>query len=389
MKSNKRVKEAPSAMAITSPEKRRIMSELVVARNTIKNKFQQAYSNRMKLERATKEIFKPITSSITALKLDEKKEENKKKSKKKTRRRNLDESFDDFDLSDGISETRSFKPSRHAAVSTPKGILQPEFKSFSDHDEHKSTHRSGSELFHSMNNLTDLESTLQQQQQQLPSVESIAKSEVGAEQSFLQSPPRKNKTTPQSSPKSIKSSSPLKSPRPSPARTRHKFQLSGNIDATRNTYEACGDNDDKSNYNKYPDDDVMVQCIETSNLSGKTNRIDVEFKFLPQYAKKKWVEERKRMVSPLSSSDEEEKGAYSLTSKKKKNAKKGEGMKSINFDFIPYNANSRVVYEYFDDPNELCERLRLLVSSRMAGNTNHMQEINSIVEELRELGCIA
>lgn len=61
---------------------------------------------------------------------------------------------------------------------------------------------------------------------------------------------------------------------------------------------------------------------------------------------------------------------------------------SIDFDFIPYNRKNRIIYEYFDDPNELCERLQLLISSRMAGNTNHKQEINSIIEELRELKCI-
>lgn len=66
----------------------------------------------------------------------------------------------------------------------------------------------------------------------------------------------------------------------------------------------------------------------------------------------------------------------------------GKGMNAIDFNFIPYNVKNRIVYEYFDDPNELCDRLRLLVSSRMAGNSNHMQEINSILEELRELGCI-
>lgn len=63
--------------------------------------------------------------------------------------------------------------------------------------------------------------------------------------------------------------------------------------------------------------------------------------------------------------------------------------KGIEAEFIPYRQNDRIVYTYFDDPNELCERLRLLVSSKAAGNTNHTQEINSIVEELRELGLIA
>lgn len=50
--------------------------------------------------------------------------------------------------------------------------------------------------------------------------------------------------------------------------------------------------------------------------------------------------------------------------------------------FIPYAEN--IVYEYYDNPNELCERLKLLVSSKRAGNSNHDQEINSILEELRE-----
>lgn len=54
--------------------------------------------------------------------------------------------------------------------------------------------------------------------------------------------------------------------------------------------------------------------------------------------------------------------------------------------FIPYNPN--IVYEYYDDPNELCDRLRLLTSSQRAGNTNHDQEINSILEELYEQGII-
>lgn len=60
----------------------------------------------------------------------------------------------------------------------------------------------------------------------------------------------------------------------------------------------------------------------------------------------------------------------------------------IESSFIPYRRNTNIVYEYFDDPNELCDRLRLLVSSKLAGNSNHTQEINSIVRQLRELGLI-
>lgn len=60
---------------------------------------------------------------------------------------------------------------------------------------------------------------------------------------------------------------------------------------------------------------------------------------------------------------------------------------SLEKEFIPYSQN--VVYEYYDDPNELCQRLRLLLSSKSAGNSNHDQEINSIIEELRERKIIS
>ena len=45
-------------------------------------------------------------------------------------------------------------------------------------------------------------------------------------------------------------------------------------------------------------------------------------------------------------------------------------------------------YVYWDDPNELVNRLRLLMASQAAGNLSHNNEIVSIVEELREAGII-
>lgn len=57
----------------------------------------------------------------------------------------------------------------------------------------------------------------------------------------------------------------------------------------------------------------------------------------------------------------------------------GEGLER---EFIPYTEN--IVYQYWDNPNELCDRLRLLLASKTAGNSNHEQEINFIIEELRE-----
>lgn len=45
-------------------------------------------------------------------------------------------------------------------------------------------------------------------------------------------------------------------------------------------------------------------------------------------------------------------------------------------------------FVYWDDPNELIERLKILIASRDAGNSNHDNEIISIIEELKEAGVI-
>ncbi|XP_044586068.1 uncharacterized protein LOC123266100 [Cotesia glomerata] len=45
-------------------------------------------------------------------------------------------------------------------------------------------------------------------------------------------------------------------------------------------------------------------------------------------------------------------------------------------------------YVYWDDPNELVDRLRLLMASQAAGNLSHTNKIMSIIEELREAGVI-
>ena len=47
-----------------------------------------------------------------------------------------------------------------------------------------------------------------------------------------------------------------------------------------------------------------------------------------------------------------------------------------------------LVYVYWDEPNELIDRLYLLTAERSAGNPSHVNEIHSIIEELREAGYI-
>ncbi|XP_043480014.1 uncharacterized protein LOC122509820 [Leptopilina heterotoma] len=56
--------------------------------------------------------------------------------------------------------------------------------------------------------------------------------------------------------------------------------------------------------------------------------------------------------------------------------------------FMITNKNFQREYIYWDDPNELVDRLRLLMASQAAGNPSHNNEIMSIIEELREAKII-
>lgn len=49
---------------------------------------------------------------------------------------------------------------------------------------------------------------------------------------------------------------------------------------------------------------------------------------------------------------------------------------------MQYKKNYHKDYVYLDDPNELVDRLKLLVASQHARNNNHNNEIISMVEEL-------
>ena len=50
----------------------------------------------------------------------------------------------------------------------------------------------------------------------------------------------------------------------------------------------------------------------------------------------------------------------------------------------PPTVSTRVKYVYFDDPNEIVERLELLIGEREAGHTGVDNEIFAILKELQE-----
>lgn len=62
---------------------------------------------------------------------------------------------------------------------------------------------------------------------------------------------------------------------------------------------------------------------------------------------------------------------------------------NINGMGLQLKVNGKKEYLYWDDPNELVQRLMLLASAQSAGNTGVSSEIVSILEELHEAGYIA
>lgn len=50
--------------------------------------------------------------------------------------------------------------------------------------------------------------------------------------------------------------------------------------------------------------------------------------------------------------------------------------------------NENNAYQFYDDPNELCNRLRELTASHATGYSNHAREIEFMIRELRETGYI-
>lgn len=63
----------------------------------------------------------------------------------------------------------------------------------------------------------------------------------------------------------------------------------------------------------------------------------------------------------------------------KKTSKRGSGL--LKF---AKNTSSNRIYQYYDNYDELVQRLHLLKSSELAGHSAHDVEIASIIEELRE-----
>lgn len=341
----KRLEQSPSSLAFSSPLKRRVMTELIAKRNIIKSKFKKTYTDRIKRERETSELLKPVTSSIAKL-----------SSNPLTTKKIKNELDEDIKPKLERLELSPFKPARWTS-STPKtmkGILRktPAMAMYDGDDESRpdlSTSKFFTMVDYDKGDGDDINNKLKS--------------------------------------KKSESQQPFGISRRPRSRSKHGREGNDNADGEFD-FEVTYDSQLIEDYDKPVPDNNDVLVLKTSKISGKMTPVRMKWRELPTTIQSKWMEKRKRVQDYHRSQPGGEAAGATSLQYHKTCGEKTSG-KSLDFNFIPYNRNSQIIYEYFDDPNELCERLRLLVSSRSAGNTNHMQEINSIIEELRELNYIA
>lgn len=134
---------------------------------------------------------------------------------------------------------------------------------------------------------------------------------------------------------------------------------------------------------KPKDADDYSDIIRRTNAIHKENKFDAAIRKFPNDIRDKYdfiikprMESRPQFRSRIASLPD------SLVRGVLTRSKKGKGMTMMNYSRNPID------YKYFDDYNELINRLRLLIASQSAGNTGHNNEIVSIIEELREGGII-
>lgn len=122
---------------------------------------------------------------------------------------------------------------------------------------------------------------------------------------------------------------------------------------------------------------IYKKILFNTNAHKRDYRADGQIKGTRAYKYKhiikKLFKENAQTSLPISLST-------STTRNRRKDNYMGDGL--MNFNSCKAN------YIYWDDPNELVDRLRLLLASQAAGHTNHNNEIVSIIEELYEANII-
>lgn len=145
---------------------------------------------------------------------------------------------------------------------------------------------------------------------------------------------------------------------------------------TRGLYELLFKNIPNHNFITPDDTKMFKEILLTTNAHRRS------FKENEQVAGNRG-EKYRFVIKPILTAIEQDKleTAKQHKTKLRISTRTGSGL------LMRYNENP-IDYIHWNDPNELVERLRLLIASQYAGNNNHTNEINSIIEELREANII-
>lgn len=375
----------------------KIKKDLVKTRKIIQEKFKQIYKDRITRERNLSETFKPIISSINDLKFF-KKNEQKPKPKEGDFTTNVNDSdLMSIEVNDGESDEIS-ESLRGGEDSSDSDI------SMYSNDPYQEQRKKKRTLEDSSNSIAYKSKRKPRQRREIPSFTVMKKRKEldnlkKIHKDFASRHTSTNKKVARKFSKRD-SADDLSDyfNEQSKILAAERSKLSNNVVKRRKNLEELKQYRKRIAERSYKSDSEISKdkkYLNMRNLSDNIAQQSRKRKDLRNATQNQKNDDKRMKLTPTSDynlyleSDDVIDSDFSLqdnnenSTVKIKDAKRGSGFEST---FIPYNPN--IVYEYFDNPNELCDRLRLLVSSRSAGNTNHSQEINSIIEELRELELI-
>lgn len=365
-------------MKTMSGKREHFKPTLVRTRKIIANKFRKLHNQRLNRERELERKYTPITNSIQNLF-----ETKRKLSLEKTRLRNANQNDSENDLENvpNLDRANDFVP--NIPVLNLNEHNENELPGFSDDDESYENQNRIAELPELPNDIS-LDDVINYDQTNGENVVRVRKNDKNKKRAqavdiMINRGIKTEKNTPRF--QKFKMKSKLKSHQPSVTQNL----IESNVEDDNEMEGAVGGydpiNDEISNERM-----ITPELVENDRIIMSPEDYDEAGNFIGDPEKRRKIE-----ISPQRFSEkqkEQQQVRSQVRRSKRLNGKlrmRYDGM-GLESDFIPYAHN--IIYEYFDDPNELCDRLKLLVSSKSAGNSNHDQEINSIVEELRECGSI-
>lgn len=371
---------------------KKLKSSLVQTRSTIKKKFQKLHNNRVKDERKLKEKYEPITKSIKKL-IDSKQEMLKLKQEIGS---HDDENDDDVGVGGENEHNRNSRPVSRVGVNTnmDMNIIQNDMPVAEDVNDFY--HPAEGIHFDLDDEYVEIENDAQYGAHDLTSLEQMDFDEMrnkrkkslnsndGEPSTSAKSGETEKRRKVSSNPSEVveitKNMMKNTQKKKKSAIERKEEQLNKLHDLRKSGVTEFMKKQKTKNVvpSADPEPDTIILSPEDYDDSGNYKGRIKQKRSKVVIPKTQFKETLKRIANRRKSAAKQ----YLRRSARNKGRPLIKYGKGLEKKFIPFTSN--IVYEYYDDPNELCDRLRLLVSSKAAGNSNHDQEINSIVEELRE-----